>query len=272
MPKCQTQPTRIVTHMPAPHIRQAYTPNTHTQSVNISSLLSSQYASQRQDNMICLTAILESIVFLARQGLSIRGSDHLESNLLRLLQLRSLELQILRVWLECNITYSHWSTQNEFLELLANDICRRNVAKIKENRFSAVMADETADESRTEKLVVVMKHVNKELEVSQDVLGMYSMKECNAASIINAITDVILRCGVDVQNCRGQTYDEASVMMGSKSGIRVLFKELEKHAIVVNCQDQSLNLTVQDATSRVFLLNIFMSNVNDMLNFLRASP
>ena len=45
------------------------------------------------------------------------------------------------------------------------------------------MADETADESRTEQLVVVMRHVNKELEVSEDVLGMYSMKECNVAPL-----------------------------------------------------------------------------------------
>ena len=68
--------------------------------VNVSSLLSSQYESQRQGNMICLTAILQSIVFLARQGLSIRGSNHLESkNRLWLLQLRSLDLSILKVWL-----------------------------------------------------------------------------------------------------------------------------------------------------------------------------
>ena len=72
------------------------------------------------------------------------------------------------------------------------------------------MTDETAYESYTEPLVVVMRHVNKELKVSEDVLGMYSMKECNAASITNAITDVMLGCGLDVQNCRDQTYNGAS--------------------------------------------------------------
>ena len=106
------------------------------------------------------------------------------------------------------------------------------------------MEDETADESRTEQLVVVMRHVNKELEVSEDVLGMYSMKECNAASITNAITDDMLRCGLDVQNCRGQTYDGAHVMMGSKSGVSVRINELEKRANVVHCQAHSLNLVV----------------------------
>ena len=41
------------------------------------------------------------------------------------------------------------------------------------------------------------------------VLVMYSMKECNAASITYTITDVMLRCDFDVQNWKGQTYDGA---------------------------------------------------------------
>ena len=52
-------------------------------------------------------------------------------------------------------------------------------------------------------------------------------------------------------------------MMDSKSGVDVPINEPEKRAIVVHCQAHSLNLVVQDATSRVSLLNTFMSNFND---------
>ena len=61
-------------------------------------------------------------------------------------------------------------------------------------------------------------------------------------------------------------------MLGSKSGVGGHINELEQRANVVHCQAYSLNLVVQDAASKVSLRNTFMSNVNDMLNFVRASP
>ena len=46
---------------------------------------------------------------------------------------------------------------------------------------------------------------------------MYGCPNTNAESITLTIKDMLLGCGLDVNNMRGQTYDSASVLQGQMS-------------------------------------------------------
>ena len=136
----------------------------------------------------------------------------------------------------------------------------------------AIMVDETTDESKSSQLVVLARHVSSDFSVAEDLLGIHSMKKCNSEAISLVIFDTCLRYNFEMKNCRGQAYDGASVMMGSRAGVGVRVQEKEPRAIVVHCQAHSLNLAVQDVVASIPKMNHFLSVVQQLLVFLRGSP
>ena len=239
-------------------------------STNVYAMLNAQNDKERNENLECLRVIFSSIRYLARQGLPLRKKEHLESNLMQLLLLRSRDFPLLSSWLQRKTSWTTWSTQNEILELMAHEVLRTILAETR-GHFS-VIVDETMDVSRKEQLVVVIRTVDDSMMVSENLLGLYAMEKCDAESITSAILDVLHRCGLNIGDLRGQAFDGASVMSGAKSGVGKRILDMEPRAVLIHCQSHSLNLAVQDACSKVQALNYLMSNVNELVNFIRASP
>ena len=50
--------------------------------------------------------------------------------------------------------------------------------------------------------------------------------------------------GIDMKNCRGQAYDNATVMAGQHSGVQKRIKEINPKAEFVACTNHSVNLVV----------------------------
>jgi len=80
------------------------------------------------------------------------------------------------------------------------------------------MADETTDLSNTEQMVLCLRYVDDDLEVHEEVIGLYSLESTSADMIMSTIEDVLLRLNLKVNNCYGQCYDGASTMSGCRSG------------------------------------------------------
>ena len=47
---------------------------------------------------------------------------------------------------------------------------------------------------------------------------------------------------MDIANCRGQLYDNASNMSGRYNGVQAIVKREYKYAVFVPCSNHSLNL------------------------------
>ena len=54
--------------------------------------------------------------------------------------------------------------------------------------------------------------------------------------------------------CRGQCYDGASTMSGSRSGVSTQIAGIEPRALYTHCYGHSLNLATQDAIKGVKLM------------------
>ena len=68
---------------------------------DVGEMLSSAHAAEKAVNRHCLLKIAESIRFLARQGLPLRGNyDGSDSNFTQLLRLRAVDDMQLRLWME----------------------------------------------------------------------------------------------------------------------------------------------------------------------------
>ena len=81
------------------------------------------------------------------------------------------------------------------------------------------MADETTDTSNKEQVVIVLRHVDSDFEVHEDFIGLYVVGSINSKTLTSVIKDTIQRLMLSLSNCRGQCYDGASNMSGSKKGV-----------------------------------------------------
>ena len=88
------------------------------------------------------------------------------------------------------------------------------------NGFYMIMADECTDVSNKEQFTICLRWVDEELVDHEDVLGLYKVDAIDARSLVHAFDDFLIkRAHFSYGQCRGQCYDGASSMTGSKSGV-----------------------------------------------------
>ena len=92
------------------------------------------------------------------------------------------------------------------------------------------------------------------------------MESTTSTVIVATITDVLLRMNLSISNCRGQCYDGACSMSGSKSGVAT---ELEPKALYTYCYGHSLNLAIQDALKG---LKITRDNMDTIYEITKLTP
>lgn len=76
---------------------------------------------------------------------------------------------------------------------------------------------------------------------------------------------------LNVKNCRGQGYDGASVMSGSKSGVQKRILLVVPKAPFVHCCAHNLNLVISDAAKSTREANNFFITVQAIFNFFSSS-
>jgi hypothetical protein len=204
------------------------------QTRDIGDTLSAAHSLEKKENRRQLLTILRSIRFLARQGLPLRGHDHQQSNLLQVLKLQGESDESILKWLERKTDkYTCGDVQNEMLQVMALGILRDIASNIQKNGFFTLMADETTDESNIEQVVIVLRHVDSDLAVHEEFIGMYAVNSIDSKTLTTVIRDTLFRMMLSLRNCRGQCYDGASNMSGAKKGVAANISTEEPRALYI---------------------------------------
>ena len=240
-------------------------------------MLNSQVEKSRIEERQYLKTIMECIQYLARQGLPLRGSDHIDDNLTQLLLLRGKDNPALSERIAINSTtnkrkFTHQDYQNELLTLMANEVLRKKLNQIKQSRFFSTICDEYTDVSNKEQLSFCVRWVDRNLCGNEDFLGYYEIPNIKSDTIVNAIKDSMIRFELPMQCLRGQTYDGASNMMGKKSGVAQQILKDQPKALVTHCHGHSLSLSVKDANKLCRILSETMGTVGEIIILIKFSP
>lgn len=234
-----------------------------SKSSNIATSLTEASKKALCENRLVLRAIFTSLQYLAKQGLPIQGADDSKGNFKELLALRCEDIPALRSWSNRSITYTSHDIQNEILEMMAHEIVRNLLLKVRASKFFSLIADETTDISTKEQLSFTLRYVDEHLKSDEIFLGLYEMRSTTGEAITDAIIDILRRFDLDITFCRGQCYDGASNMKGQYLGVQSRIKSLEPRATYVHCFNHSLNLALQDAVRGIGLMRDTLQYVND---------
>ena len=145
----------------------------------------------------------------------------------------------------------------------------REISKnIQNSIYYTIIADEVTDSSNKEQFVVCLCRVDHDLVAHEELVELYAVDNITSETLLK---DVLLRMGLSVQNCRGQCYDSANNMVGSKSGVATQIQKKEPRAILTHCYGHSLQLAVGDMVREVRNLRDALDTTSEISKLLKYS-
>lgn len=234
--------------------------------------LSSTTLKKQVEARTALKSIFTSIIYLARQGLALRGADSDGGNFIELLKLRSADILELQTWLCRPKSYTSGEIQNEILQNVAYQISLNVKDIIQRAKFYSVIVDETSDISVHEQVSISVRIVTDEFDVEEMFLGLYETSSTTGETLSKVVKDSLLRYGLSPDNLRGQCYDGASNMSGEFRGVQARILAWQPKAIYVHCFNHSLNLALQDTVSQSPFFRDILNYVHEIGTILRGSP
>ena len=97
------------------------------------------------------------------------------------------------------------------------------------------------------------------------------MNSHNAEHLQDKLLTFLNENGIDIGNCRGQSYKNASNISGRYNGLQARIKQLNEFAEYVSCFAHSLNLVEKCAAECCKEANIFFAFVENIYSFFSAS-
>ncbi len=168
--------------------------------------------------------------------------------------------------------YTSHEIQNECLQIMAMHIARRLSQAIRTAACFTVMADECTDILNKEQFTICIRWVGNDLVDHEDFIGQYQVDSINAECLTHAIKDTLLRMNISLSNCRGQCYDGASAMSGSKSGVVARLCSEEKCAMYSHCYGHALNLDVCTTIKQSTVCNDAIDVAFEVTKLIKFSP
>lgn len=160
-------------------------------STPVNSQVLQQKARSQLRARTALKTMITSLLFLGKQGLALRGHNKDDGNYLRLLTLRSVDVQELHEWLQRSKPLTASDVQNEIIGLLARHVLQALLEKVKLAEHFSIIVDETSDTSGKEQLPFCVRIVNDDLEPEEPFLGLYEVASTTADTLKAVVTDIL---------------------------------------------------------------------------------
>ena len=115
--------------------------------------------------------------------------------------------------------YTSPDIQNECIKLVVPHTLRQVSNRIATSHCYSILADECTDSANQDQFTINIRSVDTDLNVSEDFIGLYQVDTINSECLVSAIKDILVSMNASITDCRGQCYDGASNMSGSKNGV-----------------------------------------------------
>ncbi|KAL4148373.1 hypothetical protein QTP88_002634 [Uroleucon formosanum] len=269
----------------------------HIKSVQIRSLwaknkvLDSQLENQVSEEAAFWRSVLERIIMiilhLTSGNTALRGNEgkfssknqFSEGNFLQTVRLVANYDPILSKLINCEkskIKYLSHTIVDELIGILSSDLLKTICNEIKLCQCFSIIMDSTLDITKLDQLSVIIRYTvihfeEKKLEVKESFVGFFELKHHGAADYTQMIYEILSKLDLDINKCRGQGYDGASVMSGVHSGVQTRIKELVPSASYIHCCSHNLNLVISDAAKCHSKVLNFFDTVQAIFNFFASS-
>ncbi|XP_015377175.1 PREDICTED: zinc finger MYM-type protein 1-like [Diuraphis noxia] len=250
---------------------------------NINKQLTKQLEVEENDWIDILKRVVEAIRFLSTRGLTFRGSHEVigvtdNGNYLGILELIAKFDPVLKAHIKNygnkgrgSVSYiSKTICEELIIGIMSLKVFDHIVDEIIKSKYFGIVVDSTPDLAHIDQLSIIIRYCLNGT-VHERFLGFVTFHSHTGEALATTVLEFLKRSGIDIANCRAQTYDNAANMSGKYRGLQAQIKDLNDLAFYVPCVAHSLNL-VGDYSAKECLEAInFFSILQKLYAFFAAS-
>jgi hypothetical protein len=150
---------------------------------------------------------------------------------------------------ETEVHYLGPRIQNELIHMLATAMKSEIIKKIKSAKYFSVILDCTPDASHQEQMSIIIRYVDLSsgsVCIEESFIGFLEVNDTTGQGLFDAIQNELKKLDLDIDNVRGQGYDNGSNMKGGNKGVQKKFLDVNPRAFYSACGCHSLNLALCD--------------------------
>lgn len=134
------------------------------------------------------------------------------------------------------------------------------------------MIDETTDISNRDQVVVCICWVDNFFEANEEFITLEMTGRIDADSLVSVIKGVLKDHNLSVCKLRGQCYDGAATMAGTKAGVAKKLSDEEPRAVYTHCYGHAINLACGDTIRNSKLMKDALNTTHVIVKLLKRSP
>ena len=231
-----------------------------------------------------LKRVIAVVKFLSVRGLAFRGSEEVfgsphNGNFMGALELLAEFDPFIREHIEQRelrpkpiISYLSKTVYEEIIEIMGKQVIKQIITQINndDTKYYSIVMDSTPDLSHNDQLAIVLRYCFRG-KVYERFVSFIKISSHTGLHLFNILQEFLERNGLLLDNCRGQSYDNAANMAGQYNGLQALLKQKNKSADYVPCAAHSLNLVGEESVKVATKIVNFFGVVQKVYVFFSAS-
>ncbi|CAH2296767.1 zinc finger MYM-type 1-like [Pelobates cultripes] len=138
-------------------------------------------------------------------------------------------------------SYLSFTTCEQFIQLMADSVTKQIVKEAKAAKYYSISVDSTPDSSHTDQLAFILRYVKGDGLPVERFLCFIPNPGHKSEQLAEVVLTTLKSYDLEIANCRGQSYDNASNMSGHYRGLQARILERNALAVYIPCSAHSLN-------------------------------
>lgn len=169
-----------------------------------------------------------------------------------------------------HVNYLSSTIYEEIIEIMARKVENKIISDLNRVKYFSFSIDSTTDWAHKDQLVLTVRYIYNG-EPIERYLTMMSNMGHKAEDMFFAVTEYLRAHNIALENCRGQSHDNASVMSGIYNGFQKLIRDVSPLAFWIPCFAHSLNLAGTDVMSCCLEAKKFFDFLENIYVFFSSS-